>query len=149
MVKSGDIQKLREITGAGIVDCKKALESANNDLDAAVKIIQERGFIIAEKKSSRVTGAGYLESYIHNGRVGVLMELRCETDFVAHSDPFKELARNLVMHIAAMNPQNTEELLRQPYVKDESVSVENLIKNVIAKVGENIKVEKFCRYELR
>ena len=148
MVKSSDIQKLREITGAGIIDCKKALEEAENDLDAAVKIIQEKGVAIAEKKSSRVTGAGYLESYIHNGRVGVLLELRCETDFVARSDPFKELAHNLVMHIAAMNPQNAEEFLRQPYVRDESVSVENLIKNTIAKVGENIKVEKFCRYEL-
>jgi len=148
MVKSSDIQKLREITGAGIIDCKKALEEAENDLDAAVKIIQEKGVAIAEKKSSRVTGAGYLESYIHNGRVGVLLELRCETDFVARSDPFKELAHNLVMHIAAMNPENAEELLRQFYVRDESVSVENLIKSTIAKVGENIEVKKFCRYEL-
>jgi|SRR3989344_5101672 len=148
MAKATDVQKLREITGAGVMDAKKALEESGGDFDKAISIINEMGLIKAEKKATRATGAGYLESFIHNGRVGVLMEIRCETDFVAHSDPFKELAHNLVMHIAAMNPQNTEELLKQPFIKDESKSIEELIKNTIAKVGENIKVEKFCRYEL-
>ena len=130
------------------MDCKKALEDAKGDFDAAVKLIQERGLIKAEKKSARATGAGYLESYVHNGRVGVLLEARCETDFVAHSDPFKELVHDLAMQIAAMNPESAEALLKQPYVKDESLTVEQLIKSVIAKVGENIQVERFCRYEL-
>lgn len=143
-----DVQKLREVTGAGVMECKKALGDARGDLDAAIKLIQERGFIKAEKKASRATGAGFLESYIHNGRVGVLMEIRCETDFVAHSDPFKELARNLAMQIAAMNPENTKALLGQLYIRDESITVEQLIKSAIAKVGENIKIERFCRYEL-
>ena len=148
MAKAIDVQKLREITGAGVMDDKKALEESGGDFVKAISIINEKGLIKAEKKATRATGAGYLESFIHNGRVGGLMEIRLETDFVAHSDPFQELAHNLVMHIAAMNPQNIEELLRQPFIKDESKGVEELIKNTIAKVGENIKVEKFCRYEL-
>ncbi|MDD5430665.1 MAG: translation elongation factor Ts [Candidatus Pacebacteria bacterium] len=148
MAKTEDIQKLREMTGAGVMDCMKALKDANGDFDKAQELINERGLIKAEKKSSRTTGAGILESYIHNERVGVLLELRCETDFAAHSDPFKELAHNLVMHIAAMDPENVEALLAQPYVKDESLTVENFIKQTTAKVGENIQVGRFMRYEL-
>ncbi len=143
-----DIQKLREVTGAGVMECRQALADAQDNFDEAVKLINERGLVKAEKKSGRATGAGILESYIHNNRVGVLLELRCETDFVVHSDPFKELAHNLVMHIAAMAPASIEDLLQQPFIKDDSVTVENLIKGTIAKVGENIKIERFCRYEL-
>ena len=143
-----DIQRLREITGAGVMECKKALADVRGNFDEALKLINERGLIKAEKKATRATGAGFLESYIHNGRVGVLLELRCETDFVAHSDPFKELAKNLAMQIAAMDPENVEELLKQPFIKDESMTVENLIKGVVAKTGENIRIERFCRYEL-
>ncbi|MDP3901771.1 MAG: translation elongation factor Ts [bacterium] len=147
-MSTSDVQKLREMTGAGIMDCKRAIEDAKGDIDEAVKLINERGLLKAEKKANRNTGAGFLKSYIHNNRVGVLLELRCETDFVAHSDPFQELAHELAMQIAAMNPDNMESLSQQPYVKDESLTVENLVKNTIAKVGENIKVERFCRYEL-
>jgi elongation factor Ts len=145
---SQDVQKLREATGAGVMECKKALEETKGDFDAAVRLIQERGLIKAEKKAGRATGAGLLESYVHNGRVGVLLELRAETDFVIHSDPVKELAKHLVMQIAAMNPANVDDLLKQSFIRDESVMVENLIKNTMAKVGENIKIERFCRYEL-
>ncbi len=143
---AGDVQKLREITGAGVMECKKALEEAKGDFDLAQKVIQERGLIRAEKKADRATGAGLLDTYIHNGRVGVLLDLRCETDFVVRSDPFRALAHDLVMHIAAMDPKDTAELLQQNYVKDPSLTVENLIKGVISKVGENIRVERFCRY---
>jgi len=145
-----DIQKLRELTGAGVMECKRALEIAKGDFDKAVSIIHERGEIIAEKKKERGAklGAGFLESYIHNDRVGVLLELRCETDFVARSKDFRQLAHNLVMQIAAMNPDNVEDLMKQMYIKDETLIVENLIKQAIAKLGENIKIEKFCRYEL-
>lgn len=143
-----DISKLREATGAGIMDCKKALEAAQGDFEQALKIIRERGVVIAEKKSERKTGAGILESYIHNDRVGVLLELRTETDFVARSEPFRELAHNLAMQIAAMAPDNVSDLLEQSYIKDESFKIDEVIKAVIAKVGENIKVERFCRYEL-
>jgi len=143
-----DIQKLREITGAGVMECKKALDDARGDFDAAIKLIQERGFVKAETKSGRATGVGLLEAYIHNSRIGVLLEMRTETDFVAHSEQFRELSRNLAMQIAAMNPENTEALLKQPFIKDETITVEALIKSAIAKFGENIKVERFCRYEL-
>ena len=117
-------------------------------MDKAVSIIHKRGLVKAEKKSERATGAGLLETYIHNERVGVLLELRCETDFVARSEDFKKLAHDLAMHVAAMDPGSVDELLKQAYIKDESTDIESLIKSVIAKFGENIRVEKFCRYSL-
>ena len=143
-----NIQKLRDITGAGVMECKKAMEEAMGDIEQAVRIIHERGLLKAEKKQARSTGAGLLESYVHNERIGVLLELRCETDFAAKSKDFQDLAHNLAMQIAAMNPQDIDDLLKQMYIKNESLSVESLIKQVIAKVGENIRVERFCRYEL-
>ncbi len=142
------IQKLREITGAGVMECKKALEEANGDFDKAISIIHERGLVKAEKKKERTTRVGVLESYIHNERVGVLLELRCETDFVARSKEFKELAHNLVMQIAAMDPVGIDDLLKQIYIKDETIIVDDLIKRAIAKLGENIRIERFCRYEI-
>ena len=147
-MKTSDVQKLREMTGAGVMECKKALQDAAGDFDKAVQIINERGLVKAEKKAGRATGAAILESYIHNNRVGVLLELRCETDFVVHSDPFKQLAKDLVMQIAAMDPENPESLLGQPFIKDEKLTIDALIKGVVAKTGENIQVARFCRYEL-
>ncbi len=147
-MSSNDVSKLREMTGAGVMDCKRALDDAKGDFDAAKALIMERGIIKAEKKADRATGAGIIETYVHNGRVGVMLDLRCETDFVVKSDPFRALAKELVMQIAAMNPADTSELLAQPYIKDSSMTIEQLVKNTIAKTGENMKVEKFCRYEL-
>lgn len=143
-----DVQKLRNMTGAGVMDCKKALTDANGDFDRAVALIRERGLIKAEKKGERKTGAGLVESYVHNERVGVLLEIRCETDFVARSETFRELTHNLAMHIAAMNPENIDELFQQAYIKDESLMVDAVIKEAIAKLGENIRLERFCRYEI-
>jgi len=143
-----EIQKLRKMTGAGVMECKRAIEKAGGDMDKAVLIIRERGLVKAEKKSERTTGAGFLEAYIHNERVGILLELRCETDFVARSEEFKELAHILAMQIAAMDPENVDELLKQAYIKDESIDIDSLVKGVIAKFGENIRVERFCRYEI-
>ena len=144
-----DIQKLRETTGAGVMACKKAFEETKGDFSQAIKILTERGQAKAEARSERKTGAGVIQTYIHNGgRIGVMLELGIETDFAAKSEPFLELARNLVMHIAAVNPADTEVLIAQPYVRDESLTIDDLIKNTIGKVGENIKVERFCRYEL-
>lgn len=145
---TGDVQKLREETGAGVMDCKKALVEAGGNFNKAKEIIAAKGLIKAEKKSDRATSAGILEAYIHNGRVGVLLELRSETDFVSRSEPIKELAHNLALHISAMAPETVEELLKQPYVKDESKTVEEVIKGNIAKVGENLKVERFARFHL-
>jgi len=143
-----DVKKLREETGAGIMECKRALQEAKGDVEEAKKIIQEKGLLKAEKKSDRKTGSGILESYIHNGRVGVLLELRCETDFVTKTEDFKNLAHDLAMHIAAMNPENVEALLAQPFVKDPSKNISDVIKQVIGKIGENMVVERFMRYEL-
>ncbi|MDO8442747.1 MAG: translation elongation factor Ts [bacterium] len=143
-----DVKKLREETGAGIMECKRALQEAKGDVEEAKKIIQEKGLLKAEKKSDRKTGSGVLESYIHNGRVGVLLELRCETDFVTKTEDFKNLAHDLAMHIAAMNPENVEALLAQPFVKDPSKNISDVIKQVIGKIGENMVVERFMRYEL-
>ena len=130
------------------MDCKRALEEAGGDYEKAKKIIAVKGIAKAEKKAGRETGAGLLESYIHNGRVGVLLELRSETDFVAHSEPVKELAKNLALQVASMAPESVEDLLRQEYVKDQDIIVEVLIKNTIAKVGENLKVARFSRFQI-
>lgn len=148
MISPTDVQKLRGVTGAGIMECKRALQDAKGDFDEAVKLIHERGLVKAEKKSERKTGAGLLESYVHNGRVGVLLEMRCETDFVAKTEDFKNLTHNIAMHVAAMNPENVESLLKDPYIRDINVTVGDFIKQTTAKVGEHIKVERFCRYEI-
>ncbi|MDI6734163.1 MAG: translation elongation factor Ts [Patescibacteria group bacterium] len=143
-----DIQKLRETTGAGVMDCRRALKESGGDFDNAVRLIHEKGLVKAEKKSDRKTGAGLIESYIHNDRVGVLLELKCETDFVVRSEPFRNLAHELAMQVAAMDPADIETLKAQPYIKDESLTIEEFIKRTIAKVGENIVISRFCRYEL-
>lgn len=143
-----EVLKLREATGAGVMDCKKALDDAKGDFAAALKLIQERGLAKAEKKAERSTGAGLLEAFVHNGRVGVLLLLRCETDFVARADKFKELAHDLAMQVAAMNPADIEDMAKQSFIKDPGRTVEEVIKNAIAVIGENIKVEKFARYEI-
>lgn len=142
------IQKLREETGAGVMDCKRALEEAGGDYNLAKQLIEKQGIAKAAKKAERETGAGLLEAYVHNGRVGVLLELRSETDFVAHSEPIKTLAHNLALHVAAMAPETVEDLLKQPYVKDESKTVEEVMKSAIALVGENLKVARFARYQI-
>lgn len=142
------IQKLREVTGAGVMDCKRALDDSKGDLDEAVRIIKERGLVKAEKREGRATGAGLIEVYTHNERIGVLLELRSETDFVARSEPMRALSHKLVMQIAAMDPADPEALLEQPFIQDESRKVRDLVNEVIAQTGENIKIARFARYEL-
>ena len=148
LIMMENIQKLREVTGAGVMDCKRALEEARGDFDRAVKLIHEKGISKVEKRAGRETGAGLVQSYIHNERIGVLLELRSETDFVARSEPFRKLAHDLAMQIAAMAPKDTEELLAQPYIKDQSLPVKELVNRVIAQVGENVKIGNFCRMEV-
>jgi len=143
-----DVQKLREITGAGVMDCKRALAEANGDFDAAMKLIREKGLAKVEKRSGRDTAAGLVHSYIHNERIGVLLDVRAETDFVVRSEPFQKLAHELAMQIAASAPASIEELLNQPYIKDEERSVKDIVNEVIAKVGENIRVNQFYRIEI-
>jgi len=147
-MSADDVKKLREMTGAGVMDSKRALEDAGGDFKKAAEIIKERGLIKAEKKSGRELGSGLIDSYVHNDRVGVLISVSCETDFVARSEDFRNLVHNLAMQIAAMNPKDVDELMDQAYIKDESTSIENIVKGEIAKLGENIKVVEFTRYEI-
>ncbi|KKW45965.1 MAG: hypothetical protein A3A43_00380 [Candidatus Liptonbacteria bacterium RIFCSPLOWO2_01_FULL_56_20] len=143
-----DIQKLRETTGAGVMECKQALADAHGEFDAAVRLIHERGFAKVEKRAGRETGAGLIQSYIHNERIGVLLDLRAETDFVVRSDPFRELARELTLQISAMAPKDVHALLKQPYIRDESKTVEAVVNEVIRRVGENVRINNFYRMEL-
>lgn len=142
------VQKLREATGAGVMDCRKALIEAEGDPDRAKLIIDEKGLVKVEKRAGRETGAGLAYSYIHAERIGVLLEIRAETDFVVRSEPFRALTHNLAMHIAAAAPTNVDELLAQPYVKDESKTVKDIVNSVIAQVGENVVVKQFYRIEV-
>lgn len=142
------IKQLREKTAAGVADVKQALEDSKGDLTRAEKLLRERGFEKAAKKSDRETRAGLIDSYLHNGRVGALVEILCETDFVARTDEFKTLAHEIAMQVASMNPKDNSELLKQEYIRDPAKRVSDLIKEAIAKLGENIIVGRFSRFEL-
>jgi elongation factor Ts len=152
------IKELREKTGAGIMECKKALEDAVGDLGKAQQLIKERGLAMAEKKAGREAGQGLIDSYVHAGRIGAMIELNCETDFVARTDDFKTLAREIAMQVAATSPsrisgQETSTdgdlpLLDQPYIRDPGRTVQDLVNETIAKVRENIVIRRFSRFEL-
>ena len=187
------IKELREKTGAGMMDCKKVLVETDGDIDKAIDLLREKGLASAEKKASRIASEGLVASYIHSGRIGVLVEVNSETDFVAKTDEFKEFVKDIAMQVAASNPeylceedvpqvaidkekevliqqainegkpQNIAEkmvegrmhkfyervcLLDQPFIKDPSITVNDLLKNKIAKIGENIKIRRFVRYEV-
>ncbi len=144
-----DIKKLRLETGAGIADCRKALEESKGDFKKAKELLAGWGLDKAASKSDRVVGAGLVETYMHGGgKVGVMVEVNCETDFVARTDEFKNLAHELAMQIAAMDPKDVKELEKQEYIRDTGKTISDLIKEVIAKVGENIVVKRFERFEL-
>ncbi len=147
-VKLEDIKKLREKTGAGIADSRKALEEAKGDFEKAEELVKSWGIKKAEAKSDRVAGAGLVETYVHSGRVGVMVEVNCETDFVTKTDEFKNLTHEIAMQISAMDPVDVKALLAQDYIRDSSKKVENLVKETIAKVGENIVIRRFLRYDL-
>lgn len=188
------IKELREKTGAGIVDCKKALQEAGGDIEKAVEILRKKGAAKAAKKAERATAEGIVVSYIHaGGKVGALVELNCETDFVARTEDFKQLGHEIAMQVAAMAPEyvSREEvpaeavekekeilkqqalaegkpehivekivegrlakffsekcLLEQPWIKDDSKTIQELLTDYITKLGENIKVKRFCRFEV-
>jgi elongation factor Ts len=143
------IKQLRDETQASIADCRVVLEEAKGNYEKAVELLKKKGIERAEKKSTRETAQGLVESYIHqNGKVGVLVKVLCETDFVARTDDFKHLLHEIAMQIAAMNPKNVEALLKQEYIRDGSVTIENLVKQTIGKLGENIVVKEFSRFEI-
>ena len=143
-----DIKKLRELTEAGIADCREALKESDGDLTKAKEWLKKKGLDKASSKTDREVKAGIVETYSHGGKVGVLVEVLCETDFVARTEDFKGLAHELSLQIASMNPSSVEELLSQEYIRDNSLTVEQLIKSVIGKLGENIQVGRFERIAL-
>lgn len=143
-----DIKKLREETGAGIADCKEALSLSKGDMVIAKEWLKKQGFNKAASKGERETGAGLVEVYSHGGRVGVLVELLCETDFVARTDDFKNLAHELSLQIASMKPESVNDLLEQEYVRDPSLTIDQLVKSIIGKLGENIQIGRFERVAL-
>jgi elongation factor Ts len=148
-ISTADIKKLREETGARVLDCKKALEEADGDFAKAKEIVAEKGLARAEKKQDRETSAGLIACYSHNtGKVGAMVEVQCETDFVAQNEEFQTMARDIAMQITAMNPENVEELLNQEFVKDPSMTVEKLVKLLSGKIGEKMVVKRFERFEL-
>lgn len=188
------VKELRERTGAGMMDCKKALAESNGDIEKATDFLREKGLAAAAKKAGRIAAEGLVESYIHGaGRIGVLVEVNCETDFVAKTEDFKNFVREIAMQIAAAKPEyvNKEEipeeiidkertilrsqalnegkpekivdkmvsgriekyykevcLMEQPFIKDPDVTVKQLLTEKIAKIGENISIRRFTRYEL-
>jgi elongation factor Ts len=149
MISAEQVQKLRQMTGVSVMECKSALEEAGGDVDKAVEVLRKAGAAKAVRKSERVTQAGIIESYIHaGGNVGVLLKLQCETDFVARNTEFQDLARDLAMHVAALKPEKVEDLLEQPFVKDPNVLVKDLINQKVAKLGENIQVGRFEVFEI-
>jgi len=165
------IKDLREQTSCGVMDCKKALQEANGNFDKAKELLRERGLQKAQKKSDRAANQGRVESYIHAGnKIGVLVELNCETDFVAKNDDFVAFSKDLAMHIAAMAPEYIKEdavpeavlaeaedkkaflkekcLLNQPFVKDGSKTIQDLMNELVAKIGENIQIGQFSRIQI-
>ena len=194
MVTAEMVKQLRERTGAGMMDCKKVLVETEGNIDKAIDLLREKGLAAAAKKASRVASEGVVESYIHGaGRIGVLVEINCETDFVAKTEGFKILARDIAMHIAASNPLYLKKeevpesvidhereilkaqalnegkpekivegmvdgrikkffkeicLLEQPFVKDPDKTIEQIVTENIAKIGENITIRRFVRYQL-
>jgi elongation factor Ts len=158
------IKELREQCGAGIMDCRGALVATEGDIEKALAILKEKGLIKAQKKAERTTMQGLVDAYIHTaGRIGALVEVNCETDFVARTDEFKCLVHDIAMQVAALSPKYLSEeaipegekvdpveacLLSQPFIKDPTRTIKDIIVETIAKTGENIKVRRFTRYEL-
>ena len=158
------VKELRELTGAGMLDCKTALEQAKGDLEKAKDILRQKGHAAAAKRAERVTAQGLVHAYLHHdGRLGALVEINCESDFVTRTDDFRRLTQDIALQVAATNPHylspddipnGTEGdpkelcLLLQPFVRDESLAIQDMITQAISKTGENIRVRRFARFEL-
>ncbi len=148
-ISASDIKRLREETSCGVIDCKKALDQAKGDFAKAKELLRQRGLEMAAKKSDRSAKEGRVESYIHAGnKIAVIVEVNCETDFVGRNDDFIKFTKELAMHIAAMNPENVESLLAQPFVRDASKTIKDMLNDLVAKIGENIMVGRFVRYKV-
>ncbi|MEX0594824.1 MAG: translation elongation factor Ts [Patescibacteria group bacterium] len=142
------IKSLRAKTGLGIHDVKSALEEADGNEEKAIAVLKERGLSTVAKKSDRTTSQGLVDAYVHSGRIGAMVEVSCETDFVARNDDFKAFVHDLALQVASMNPENVDELLKQEFFKDTTKTIEGYLNETIAKIGENIKIARFSRIEL-
>lgn len=146
---AADIKALREETGAGMLDCKKALEESAGDMEKAREWVRQRGLAKAEKKADRETHEGYVAVYAHNNnKVAAMVEILCETDFVARNPEFQDMARNVAMQVASMTPANVEELLAQEFIKNPDQTIEELVKSLSGKIGEKFVINRFVRYEV-
>ena len=144
-----EVKRLREETGAGVMDCKRALEESKGDFEQARALIKERGLAKAQKKADREAKEGIVEAYVHaGGRIGAIVELSSETDFVARNPAFRELAKEVAMQVAAMDPKDVDELLEQVYIRDASKKVGELVTGIAATTGENVRVRRFKRFQL-
>jgi len=143
------IKKLRGKTNISIIECKKALEKTNGDLNKALEILEKKGADILAKKRGRETEEGLIGVYLHpDGKVAAMVKVSCESDFVARNEEFQKFVHELSMQIAAMAPSDTKELLVQPFIKDVRKTIKDLLKEVVAKLGENVKIEDFKRFEI-
>ena len=144
------VKELREKSGAGMMDCKKALVATDGDIQKAMEYLREQGLAATNKKAGRVAAEGVVESYIHmGGKIGVLVEINCETDFVAKTDGFKAFAKDVAMHIAAANPTYvSKEEVPEAEVKNPDITIEDLVKEQIMAIGENVKIRRFARFQL-
>lgn len=162
-ISPDEIKRLREETQAGIMDCKRALEQAEGDFQKAKKILYDQGVTKMEKRADRESSQGVIESYIHQGRIGAMVEVNTETDFVARNDAFRELARNVAMQVASMNPKYLSKdevpadevappqdvaLLEMAFIREPSKSIQDLVNDVRVKTGENVRIRRFARFEL-
>jgi len=142
------IKELREKTGAGVMDVKKALDEASGDIKKAEELLKARGVLIAEKKADRSTAQGLIDSYVHLGKIGVLVEVNCETDFVARNDDFKKFVHEIALQAAQSESETVEDLLKEEYFRSPDQTIDALVKEMIGKIGENIKIKRFVRLSL-
>ena len=158
------IKALREKSGAGVMDCRNALIQAEGQIEKALEILKQQSLVRVEKKKSRTAAQGLVEAYVHaGGRIGAMVEVNCETDFVARTNEFKELAHNIAMQVAAMSPECVSQeqlpqgseadpkvacLLLQPYIRDQSITIQDIVNQTIARVGENVRISRFARFEV-
>ena len=143
------VKELRDATGISVTQCKRALEEAGGDMKSALDILKKTSSDIALKKADRALGSGYIYAYVHGeGRIGSMLELKCETDFVAKNEVFRNLAKEITMQVAATNPENVDALLQEPFIKNAETNITSLIQEAIQKTGEKIEIGRFARFEL-
>lgn len=147
-INATQVKELRERTGIGLMDAKKALVEAAGDMDKAIAVLKEKGAAVADKKASRAASEGIVETYTHAGRIGVTVEVNCETDFVARNPEFREFAHDVAMQIASMAPASVDDLYEQPFIKNPSLTMREVRNSLVQKIGENIQIKRFIRFEL-